>query len=354
MKQNSNIKSIAALAGVSPSTVSRVLNQSAGVSDELRERVMNAINVTGYTINPMASTLKSTKRNQIAIVIPSLRKNYYVDIIRAASLCCYERGIMPVILESSGDPSEEIEIIRRLETQWIDGIIFVPSKAGKLSRDAVASLSSLSKQQERIPVVLVESETLNPLVDCVRVDYQYGFYTLASHILETGRKKLAYLCGEKDATAFHMSLCGVKQALEEHGMVLEDRYVVCGGFKVIDGYRCMNDLVSRGIPFDAVICANDQMASGALGACREHGLEVPGDVALAGFGGVALSAITTPPITTMVVPSSQLGYRAAMLLFERINNRIEQAEEIVMKPVLAVRPSTLDTAAISFESMLNE
>ena len=142
---------MAELAGVSISTVSRVLNQSASVSDELREKVMRAISETGYSISPIASSLKTTRRNQMAIVIPSLRQTYYTDIIKGISDFCYERGVLPVILESSGEPVKERRIIKNLEKQWLDGIIFIPTKQGGQKEYEVLApdLSQLSKIKSR-------------------------------------------------------------------------------------------------------------------------------------------------------------------------------------------------------------
>ncbi len=353
MDNRPNIKSVAELAGVSISTVSRVLNQSASVSDELREKVMRAISETGYSISPIASSLKTTRRNQMAIVIPSLRQTYYTDIIKGISDFCYERGVLPVILESSGEPVKERRIIKNLEKQWLDGIIFIPTKQGGQKEYEVLApdLSQLSKNKKQIPVVLLESDGLNASLDCVRVDYRYAFAMLASHLIETGHRKIAYLCGQKDAAMYKVSLEGIRGVLDEEHCTLPEENIMDSGFTVLEGYHAMNTLLDRGVSVDGVICANDQMASGALWACREREIRIPQEIALVGFGGVALSSVTSPSITTMIVPRYELGYRAAELMFQQIDGVRMQARTLELRPYLSVRESTLKTAVKTLEMM---
>lgn len=356
MDNGPNIKSVAELAGVSISTVSRVLNQSASVSDQLRDKVMKAIGETGYSISPIASSLKTTRRNQMAIVIPSLRQTYYTDIIKGISDFCYEKDVLPVILESSGEPEKEKCIIKNLEKQWVDGIIFIPTKQrGQKEYEAFApDLSHLSKNKKQIPVVLLESDVLNDSLDCVRIDYRYAFSILASHLLETGHKKIAYLCGQKESAMFKVSMEGIRSVLDEEHCTLPDENVMESGFTVLDGYHAMNALLSRGVSVEGVICANDQMAAGALWACQEREIRIPQEIALVGFGGVALSSVTNPPITTMIVPRYELGYRAAELMFQRIDGLRTQASIIELRPYLSVRESTLKTAVKTLEMMFTD
>ena len=356
MERRTNIKVVAELAGVSISTVSRVLNNSASVSDELKEKVYKAIKNTGYSINPIASTLKSTRRNQIAIVIPSLRQIHYTDIIKGASDYAYEREVFPVILETSGDLEKEKNIIENLEKQWVDGIIFIPSKKECKEEylEFAASLSLLSKNQEKIPVVLVDSDGVNDDLDCVRVDYEYAFSVLASHLLEIGRKNIAFLGGMKNAPMYDLSLKGMKSAFAEYDCVLVENCMMECGFTVLDGYRAMNALLDRDIKIDGVICSNEQIASGALRACNERNILVPQNIAITGFGGVALSIITTPSLTTMIVPRYEEGYQAAALLFDRIDGQISSRKKVVLKPNLSIRDSTLKTAFKTMDLMFDE
>lgn len=356
MDKRPNIKTVAGLAGVSISTVSRVLNHADTVSDELKERVYRAIEDTRYSVNPIASTLKSAKRNQIAIVMPSLRQTYYTDIIKGISDYCYGRQVMASIMETSGEFGKEKRIIDDLEKQWVDGIIVIPSKNTheEQYREYMDSLNNLSKKGKKIPVVLMETEDSYDGVDCVRVDYRYAFYGLACHLLEIGRRHIAYLGCPPDAPMQDSCMEGFRKALGEYGCRQGEEYLANGGYTVLDGYNAMEALFERGPVIDGVVCANDQVASGALQACNERSIPIPQSIAIAGFGGVALSIVTTPSISTMIAPRYKLGSTAAKLLFERIDGYHEESRTVVLKPHLAIRGSTLKSAVKKLDMMFAE
>ncbi len=351
-----NIKDVAAAAGVSISTVSRVLNHSGNVDDDLRARVRRAVRDTGYSANPLASSLKSARRNQIAIVIPTLRRNYYTDIIKGVSEFFYEKEIIPVILESDGVFEKEREMIASLEKQWVDGIILIPGQyeAGEEYERYADSLSGLTKSGTGIPVVLVEAPRMNPKLDVVRADHETAFYAMAEHLLEIGRRKVAYLGNAEDAPLYPFATRGVEQAFAAYGLSLERRYVKNNNYTVLEGYRSMKELLDEGLSVDGVLCVNDQVAAGALNACLEHGISVPQETAIVGFEGTALSIVTSPSITTMIVPRFEIGAAAAKLLHQRMEGDAGGPREILLRVHLAIRASTMNSAGKSLDVMFSE
>ena len=351
-----NIKDVAAAAGVSISTVSRVLNHSGNVDDVLADRVIRAVQETGYSANPIASSLKSTRRNQIAIVIPTLRRNYYTDIIKGISEFFYKKNITPVILESDGILEKEKELIRSLEKLWIDGIILIPGQRQEDREYAEyeKSLSQLKKSGTRIPVVLLESHDMNRELDLVRVDHEAAFYAMTEHLLEIGRHEIAYLGNAEDAPLHHLALCGVERAMMDYGLCLDRKLIRNNNYTVLDGYHSMMDLLACGKRPDGIVCVNDQVASGALAACREQEIAVPQEAALVGFEGTALSIITSPSITTMIAPRYEMGAEAARLLFERMEGAEEEPKRIFMRVHMAVRGSTMNSATKRLDVMFDE
>lgn len=356
MKKVSNIKHVAELAQVSISTVSRVLNQSANVSDELRERVNKAIEETRYSLNPIASTLKSAKRNQIAIVLPSLRQTFYTDIIKGASDFCSERQIMPLILESGGEESKERQIIENLEKQWVDGILFIPSKNKNTPGycSMIESLCNLRKQDSTIPVVLLESCGLSERLDCVRVDYEKAFYQMTYHLLEIGRRQLGYISCPTFSPLYDTCRNAFEQAIKDFGADPEQQVIEHTEYTVLAGYQAMRRLLEKGVPVDGIVCSNDQVAAGALHACKESNRLHTDHIAIVGFGGVALSIITTPSITTMIAPRYDLGMEAAKLLFRRIEGDCRPPEELVLASHMAIRESTLKSGRKNLDIMFME
>lgn len=356
MKKVSNIKHVAELAQVSISTVSRVMNHSANVSDELRERVNRAIEETQYSLNPIASTLKSARRNQIAIVLPSLRQTFYTDIIKGASDYFYDRQIMPLILESGGEVSKERQIIESLEKQWVDGILFIPSKNASISgySEMIDSLSYLRKQDSPIPVVLLECCGLGKNLDCVRMDYEKAFYQMTYHLLEIGRRNLVYLSCPVYSPLYEACRNGFERAIIEFGANRKEQTIEHTEFTVLAGYETMQKVLKRSIPVDGIVCVNDQVAAGALHACRESASANAEAIAIVGFGGVALSIVTTPSITTMVAPRYELGAEAAKLLFQRIEGCTRPTKEVILPSHMAIRESTLKTASKHLDMMFLE
>lgn len=351
-----NIKNVAEIAHVSISTVSRVLNHSANVSEELKARVYKAIEETNYSVNPIASTLKSARRNQIAIVLPSLKQTYYTDIIKGLSDYCYERQITPIILETSGEVEKEKAIAENLEKQWVDGIIFIPSKnagtAGYL--EFMDSLGHLKKQDSQIPVVLAECDGLGEAMDCVRVDYETAFYKMTYHLLEIGRKRIGYLSVPVTSSLYDICRNAYYKAFSDWNCSVEESFIEHSEYTILGGYEAMKRLMQRVPDIDGVICCNDQVASGALHALKEFGGQNAEKVAIVGFGGVAMSIITTPSITTMIAPRYDIGYKAAEILLNRINGNIEQPQKLILPSHIAIRASTLRSSFKNLTAMFGE
>lgn len=355
-KGAANIKDVAAAAGVSISTVSRVLNHSGNVDDGLRARVKRAVRDTGYSINPIASSLKSARRNQIAIVIPTLKRNYYTDIIKGISEFFYKKDIIPVILESDGIFEREQELILNLEKQWVDGIILIPGQHKEKADYAkyADSLSSLTKSGTGIPVVLVEAPRINPKLDVVRADHEAAFYAMAEHLLEIGRRRIAYLGNAEDAPLYGFATQGVERAFAAYGLTLEQKYIRNNNYTVLEGYRSMKELIEEGPSVDGVLCVNDQVAAGALSACLEQGVFVPQEIAIVGFEGTALSIVTSPSITTMIAPRFQIGETAAELLHRRMEGEKSEPKQILLRVHMAIRASTMNSAGKSLDVMFSE
>ena len=351
-KMSVKIKDVAKAAGVSTATVSRVLNRSANVADELKERVYRAIEETNYSMNPIARDLKSSRRNQIAVVVPSLRRTDVMAIFRGISDFFREKRITAVLYESDREFEREKEIVRELAQEWIDGIILLPGQCREDGEYRAYSemLDNLKKRDVKIPVVGLETDHKTWKMDTVLVDHEAAFYECAVHLLEIGRKRLIYLGSSEDTPLYGQELAGIRRAAAEYGGELFA--VENDNFTVMDGHRSAKRLLkAKGKP-DGVICTNDQVAAGALNAYREEGLEIPADTAIVGFGGVALSIVTTPAISTAVTPKYQMGMKASEFLYERMNGYDGPPRHEVLKAQLAIRNSTLKSAAKTLDAIV--
>ncbi|MBU9736209.1 LacI family DNA-binding transcriptional regulator [Diplocloster agilis] len=353
------IKDVARLANVGIATVSRVLNNSAGVSDELKERVLDAAHQIGYTTNPIARTLKNAKTDTIALIVTSLKRNFYIDLIKGVSDVCKENSYSVHVLESEDSVEEEMKMVKTLVHQWIDGIILVPSvsRADKKTEGYLKSLSRLKKKDINIPVVQLEVPCLNPYVDSVVVDHDELAYQAVMHLTEIGRKHIAYISVPENSPMAEQRLNGYKRALQKEGLEIDEELIICGRFEVLEGYRCMKELLMKRKEIDAVFASNDQMAVGALYACKEAGIRIPEDIALIGNDCVALSAVSSPAISTISMPKYEYGRAAAELLLERIRNPKGEAVKGEVLPIqteVVIRESTLKSAKKSLGTMIIE
>lgn len=353
------IKDVARLANVGISTVSRVFNNSAGVSDELKERVLEAASQIGYTTNPIARTLKNAKTNTIALIVTSLKRNFYIDIIKGVSDVCKENSYSVHVLESEDNAEEEMKMVESLVHQWIDGIILVPSvsQVNKITEKYLKSLSGLRKKDISIPVVQLEVPCLNHYVDSVVVDHDELAYQAVMHLTEIGKRNIAYISVPGQAPMAEQRMNGYRRALQKEGLPFDEELVICGRFEVLEGYRCMKELLAKKKKIDAVFASNDQMAVGALYACKEAGLRIPDDMALIGNECVALSAVAFPAISTISIPKYQYGRTAAQLLLDRIKMpKAEDARgEVMTIPTeVVIRESTLKSARKSLGTMIIE
>lgn len=357
MKSSPTITDIAKIAGVSIATVSRVLNNPSAVAESLRKRVDQAVQETGYQANPIASNMKSLRRNQIATVIPSLRRNHYTDIIMGIGAVCNEKGMVSVVLESGDSYETEKQVVRALERQWVDGVILIPGRFAASEdeyRQYAERLATMNKRRIPIPVVLLDSPRIDERLDNISVDHETAAFCMAEHLLELGRRNLALVTSAENAVSYPGFRAGVRRALEEYGLEPRQEAFRPGNYTVLDGYWAARDILGSGIPVDGFVCTSDQLAAGVQCACQENGLDVPRDVAIVSYGSVALSIITTPPITTWTVPWYDMGKRAAGMLFERIEGERTQALYEQVEGKLAIRGSTMRSAKKSMDTMFSE
>lgn len=354
MNEVVGIKDVAKLANVGIATVSRVLNNSAGVSDELRARVLEAVEKSGYTTNPVARMLKSARTNNVALLVTSLKRNFFINIIRGITDICKENQYSVHILETGDSIEEEISQVDTLVKQWVDGIILVSSVSERNARTEayLDSLSQLKKRDIVIPVVQLEVPCLNPDVDSVVVDHEDAACHAVNHLLEIGRRRIAYISIPETAPMARQRMQGYFRALQGAGIKADKDLISYGHYEVLDGYNCMKEILQRGKSFDGLFGANDQMAVGAMYACKEAGLRIPEDVAVIGNDNVAISALASPAVSTISVAKYKYGQTAARLLLDRIKMpraEGEPARSLQINTEVLIRESTLKSAKKSLE-----
>jgi LacI family transcriptional regulator len=312
-----NLEEIARLAGVSRSTVSRVVNGDRRVSAAARQRVEEVIRATNYHPNAAARSLASRRTRIIGLLIPHavgvlFRDPFFPVLIQGTVEACNEADYnLTLLMETTDERLASHRVYERvIRGRHVDGVIIASSV---VEDPIVARL-----QQDGFPFVLVGRHPHHK-VSYVDVDNRGGAREGVTHLIEHGRRRIAMIAGPRNMIASIDRYAGYVTALQEAGRLPEAGFTIYSDFTRRGGYRAMQELLASpsGVP-DAVFVASDAMASGALQALRDGGLRVPDDVAVMGFDGFEETLVSLPVLSTVVQPAEDEGRRAVCTLLELI------------------------------------
>ena len=301
------IREVAKLAGVSPSTVSRVLNgKDAGhMRPETKERVLAAIKALDYTPAKAARTLRKKKTGVIAILLPDISNPFFSLLARGVAAVAFEHGLSTLICDSDNSVAKEGRYWDLLLAEGVDGVVFVPvgqpdeAKVQRLRRRGVGIVVA-DRRVEGYPAVEADNRT--------------GSALLAAHLLSLGYRKIAYIAGPPDVSSAADRLEGFVQALRGKGIA--PVAVRHGDFTYRSGYDLARDLFAHHPELEAIVAANDLMAIGALRAAEDLGISVPEELGIAGFDHVLPADLVRPRLTTVAVPAYEIGEEAMRQLLD--------------------------------------
>lgn len=342
----SNIKEVAQKAGVSISTVSRVLNNSKRVSPELSEKVRAVAYELGYSANNAAQSLRGAQSKRIAVIITSLSRTFFTTVLEGINKIADDYGYIILLAETHDDLSKEIELVNNFVAQWVDGIILASSAYGKdsFTRHYISSLARLEKKGRRIPVVTLEYAFENEDIDAVAIDSEKAAYHAVTYLIrQAGRREIIHISLPSMHLMGQQRLSGYLRAMQDAGLPTKTDWVYQGDYTTYSGYRIVKLLVQTGKRFDAIFCANDQMAVGAILACNECGVSVPEQVAIVGNDDIFAASLVRPSLTSIQVPKYEMGM-SAMLRIKALLEEESRRRQIV----------TLDTRFVERGSTLKE
>lgn len=334
MASITTMKRIASELGVSITTVSKVLNNRADISDATRSRVLAKVEELGYQRNAVARSLSLRRTHTLGIVIPDLMHSFFVEVIAGIEPVASVRGYGLLLCSSGEDPRKERAELELLRGRQVDGVVLASVNASGNSD----MLKQLTRQGTSL--VMIDRDD-HPSVKCHRVltdDKRVGELATA-HLLELGRRAIAHIAGPPIVHARRRE-CGWREALEDRGITPIDNWLAPGGFMEGDGYRAMKRLLTVKPRIDAVFAANDPAAIGAMKAIWETGLRVPEDIAVVGVGDIALGDLLRVPLTTVGWSRHDQGRHAAELLLDGLDRDEDPPQRIIIPPRLIVRESS--------------
>lgn len=344
-RKTPTLSDIAATVGVAPMTVSRVINQNGYVSEETRERVLQAVKDLNYRRNGMARNLKRQRTETIGLVLGDISNPYSTELAHAIRETLLTAGFNLFICISEHSAKEDIIAFEALVNHSVDGII-VATRANTAGDAYLREIVD-----SNLPVVVVGRDFQHAEVDSVAADNLRGGFEATRHLIDLGHERIGFIGAGLSARTSLKRLQGYLKALEEHGIEIDERLITGRKEAVAEvpgystekmGYEGMKRLLSLPNRPTAIFARNDFTAIGAMSAIKEARLRIPQDVAIVGFDDIPLAIHTSPPLTTVRQPMRMQGQIAAEMLLKRIRNEDDFARtERTLTCELIIRESTL-------------
>ncbi|GLW11015.1 LacI family transcriptional regulator [Microtetraspora sp. NBRC 13810] len=332
MGEGPTITTIAARAGVSIASVSRVLN-GLPTRQETVHKVLSAAEELGYVPNSVARSLKSRRTNQIAFAMADIANPVYLAMVREIQPVLKAAGYRLVLHSTDADVGDEIGVLRSLGERYVDGLIMIPLRVTEELVKAIAAA--------RAPVVVIGSVPDGLRVDNVRTDSRTGLRLALDHLHGLGRSRIGFVNGPLDTVPGAARGAAYADGLAALGLPYQPELVETGDFYRAEGAEAVRRLLDRAPDIDALMCANDLIALGALHVLRRAGRRVPEDVAVAGMDDIDLAADAWPAVTSVSLGSAERGRAAAQLLLDRLHDAGRPPQVVTVRPRLVVRASTV-------------
>jgi DNA-binding LacI/PurR family transcriptional regulator len=321
------IREVAAKAGVSHQTVSRVINDSERVNPNTRARVEAAIQELGFQPNAIARFMAHGHTRTFACFSPNLTDYTFAAIIEGAETEARQHGYF-LMSASAPDEAAFVTLVEQLvSSQRTEGLLIINPYADGRHR----------LLPKNVPVVFAGARPRTESAESVSLDDEAAGEAAAQHLIELGHQRIALLSGPLMEDCSQDRLTGYRSALAKAGLPLDPELIVEGDWSASSGYLGAQSLLKRGLPFTALFAENDRMAIGALRALREEGQCVPDDISVIGFDDMPLASYFDPPLTTVRQDLFAMGQEAARLLIrafeqpDRVNRHLRMPGEIVIR-----------------------
>jgi LacI family transcriptional regulator len=326
------IRDVAAAAGVSPATVSRVLNLKADVADDLRHRVLAAVSDLGYRRNGPARSLRTRAAMVLGLIISDITNPFFTAVVRGVEDVAQLAGYSVVLANADEDVAKEARYLEVAAAEQMAGVLLTP---------ASSQLTSIEVLLERnIPVVTIDRRLAKSTVDSVTVNNRQAALAAAEHLIEQGCQRVGFVAGPVEISTGASRLAGYRAALSQAGRPHDPALIAYADFRTEGGYAATRQLLRLGNPPDGLLISNNLMTVGGMQAIAEAGLSVPDDIAVVGFDDANWATALRPPLTVVTQPTYDIGRIAAELLLRRINGETFPAKHVVLRAEFVERGSS--------------
>jgi LacI family transcriptional regulator len=340
--KRARLADVAALAGVSPTAASLVLNNVPGarVSDETRARIHESAEELNFRFNVAARGLATSRTHTIAFVSDEIASSEFAGgMIAGSQQDAWDHGFQLVVVDTGGRPDVEDAAVDSMIERQAEGVIFAAMSAKEVTPPPTLS---------QVPTVLVNCFTEDNTFPTVLADEVLGGYLATRALIEAGHRRIGFVNGMREGRgqwASSQRRKGYETALSEAGIVVDEELIRYGNWQPDGGFAMARALLSLDVPPTALFCGNDRMAMGAYEAVREAGLRIPDDISIVGYDNQPLSAYLYPPLTTVTLPHEEMGQRACDLLRRLIAGPGGEQPNELVPTTLVSRASVASPAA---------
>lgn len=326
------IRQVAAMAGVSTATVSRVLAQSGRVSPDLDARVRAAAKALNYQPNRAARALRARQGSTVGVLIPDIQNLFFTAIVRGIDDEVQKHGFTVLLANSDGAYDRERVYLNTFRAEGVAGLLVVPSQQDeRIYREFL---------QTGVPLVVLDRTVHLPNVDLVSVTNSEGSAEAVAHLVALGHRRIAMVGGLEGHNVGGERRRGYVHGLEAAGIPYDPALVKDAGFEREAARRATHELLDMALPPTAIFSANNTMSLGVLQAIHERGQRAPADVSIVGFDDMPWQVATQPPLTCISQPTYDIGATAARLLIARISDPQRPVRRVVLETALIVRGSS--------------
>ncbi len=327
-RQTVTIQDVARTAGVSVSTVSRVLNGKVDVASETQDRIRSVIDDLGYTTNLAARSMRSFKKNLVGLIMPDIAYPFAVEVMKGVNRAIAQSDFDLLVyttgdVRKSGRASHEQKYVSLLTNSITDGVIIVAPVAGEYSTDA--------------PIVSIDPVLSDPDYPAVHATNYQGAVDAMEYLLGLGHTRIGFISGRSELESSNRRLKGYRDALEQAGIPIEEQLIASGDYTTETGVKCARELLALDRPPTAIFASNDQAAMGVFQVAQERGMRIPEDLSVVGFDNISESKYMG--LTTVDQFISEMGFVATQMLIRLINQMPLDEPTYKMKTSLVIRNS---------------
>lgn len=324
-----SIKDVARQCNVSPTTVSRALNDGKEISPKTRQYILDVCEKMNYRPNSAARSLILKKTGMIGLIIPDIANQYYAYISKGVSAFLEKVGYGLILCNSDRKKNNETMYVQSLSEKRVDGIILIP--INPQSSDYQFLLDY------KIPLIIIDNYVNDLDVSFVTNDNYTGARKIVSHMIKQGYRRIGAIMGDKRSYASNSRLNGYLDVIKENGIAIDNDIIFSSNAIFEDGFHLAPKLLKKNV--DAIFAINDVVALGVIKHCCLNGIKIPEDIGIAGYDDIGQGELLPIPLTTVHQKKHTLGVKAAEVLYREIMDIRAAKQKVILQPELVIRKS---------------